>query len=67
MNNMFWKQNVNSIIALAGVAAVGIGAAYIIIRVASATEFSYVSTNESYIFKAEIHKDGGIDVSLEEE
>ena len=61
----FLKQNVNAIIALAGVAAVGIGASYLIIRAASATDFSYVSTSESIIFTAEIKKGGGLDVSVE--
>ena len=63
---MFWKQNINTLIAVAGVAAVGIGAAYLIIRVASVTDFSYVSTSESYIFTAEVHKSGKVDVSVDE-
>ena len=61
---MFWKQNINTIIAIAGVAAVGIGAAYLIIRVASVTDFSYVSTSDSYLFTAEIPKGGNLDDSL---
>lgn len=62
---MFWKQKINTIIALAGVAAVGIGASFLIIKVANSTDFSYVSTDESIIFSAEIHKSGKIKVDIE--
>jgi|GEM_PF-5257302 len=63
---MFWKQNIGTIIALVAVAAVGIGASYIIVRVSSATDFSYISTNESIIFTAEISKTG-VEVSVDGE
>lgn len=62
----FLKQNIGSIIAFGAVAAVGIGASYIIISVAGATDFSLVSTNDSIIFTAEISK-GGVDVSIDGE
>lgn len=53
---MIWKQNVHSVIACAGIAAFGIGAAFIIISAANATDFSYISTEESIIIQAEIQK-----------
>jgi hypothetical protein len=56
-------QRVNTFIAVAGVAAFGLGAAYLIIDVASKTEFSYMSTDESYIFTAEIRRNG-LDVDV---
>lgn len=43
-------------IALAAIAAVGIGASYMIVRVASSTDFSYSSTNDSILISAEIKK-----------
>ena len=61
----FLKQNISTIIALSAVAAVGIGASYMIIKVSNATDFSYVSTNDSIIFTAEISKQGKVDVSVE--
>ena len=63
----FLKQNIGTIIALSAVAAVGIGASYIIISVSQATDFSYISTNESIIFTAEISKSKGLDVSVDSE
>ena len=53
------KQNINIFIALAMVAAVGIGASYLIIRFASSTDFSYISTEDSITLSAEIQKSGG--------
>lgn len=53
--NMF-KSPLNSFIALAMVAAVGIGASYLIIRFATATDFSYISTNDSITISAEFQK-----------
>lgn len=43
---------------MAMVASVGIGAAYLIIRFANATDFSYISTDESITISAEIQKSG---------
>lgn len=51
------KQHINVFIAMAMVASVGIGAAYLIIQFASATDFSYVSTDESITISAEIRRD----------
>ena len=53
-----FRQNINIFIALAMVASVGIGASYIIIKVAHATEFSYLSTDTSITISAEIQKPG---------
>jgi len=55
------KQNINIVIALAMVASVGIGASYLIIKIASATNFSYISTENSIVISAEIKKGGGSD------
>lgn len=52
------KQNLNIFIAMAMVASVGIGASYLIIKAANATEFSYTSTETSIIISAEIQKPG---------
>jgi hypothetical protein len=51
-----FKQNINVFIALAMVASVGIGASYLIISFANATDFSYISTETSIILQAEIQK-----------
>lgn len=53
-----FSQNLNSFIAIAMVAAVGIGASYLIIHFANSTDFSVVSTDESIVFTAEIHTGG---------
>ena len=53
-----FAQHLNSFIAVAMVAAVGIGASYLIIHFANNTDFSVVSTDESIIFTAEIYTGG---------
>ena len=58
-------RQLNSFVAIAMILAVGIGASYIIIRVANSTNFSVVSTNESITFTAEIQKNGHIKASVE--
>ena len=52
----YMHQNINFYVAIAAVAAVGIAAVFIILRVANATEFSYINTDESITIMAEFQK-----------
>lgn len=50
------NQRVNMFVAFAAIAAVGIGASYIIVRVANVTDFSYITTDHSILISIEIDK-----------
>lgn len=54
-----FKQNINIFVAMAMVAAFGIGASYLIVGVSNSTNFSYLSTDDSIIITAEFQKPGG--------